>query len=69
MSNIISADFGKRHLEEDLQPIMMDLVQCFIDHFGEEPGKQLAHGVCASLNNLSEQLEKELNGRTTPGVG
>ena len=69
MSNVISADFGKRHLEEDLQPIMMDLVQCFIDHFGEESGKQLALGICASLNNLSDQLEKELNGRTTPGVG
>ena len=69
MSNVISADFGKRHLEEDLQPIMMDLVQCFMDHFGEGPGKQLALGVCTSLNNLSDQLEKELNGRTTPGVG
>ena len=69
MTNVISADFGKRHLEEDLQPIMMDLVQCFMDHFGEEPGKQLALGVCASLNNLSEQLEKELNGGRNPGVG
>ncbi len=68
MTNVISADFGKRHLEEDLQPIMMDLVQCFMDHFGEEPGKQLALGVCASLNNLSEQLEKELNGGRNPGV-
>ena len=69
MSNVISADFGQRHLEEDLQPIMIDLVQCFIDHFGEGPGKQLAHGVCASLNNLSEQLEKELNGGTSPRSG
>ena len=57
MSNVITADFGQKHLEEDLQPIMMDLVQCFIDHFGEEPGKQLALGICASLNNLSVQLE------------
>ena len=69
MSNVITADFGQKHLEEDLQPIMMDLVQCFIDHFGEEPGQQLALGICASLNNLSEQLEQEINGRTNPGVG
>jgi len=63
MTNVIKADFGQRHLEEDLQPIMNGLVDVFIEHFGEEAGLQLSLGVCASLNNLSENLEKEINGR------
>ena len=63
MTNVKKADFGQRHLEEYLQPIINRLVDVFIEHFGEEAGLQLSLGVCASLNNLSENLEKEINGR------
>ena len=69
MTNVIEAEFGKRHLEEDLEPVMRNLVNVFCEHFGQEAGLQLSLGVCASLNNLSEKLEKELNGRTKPGNG
>ncbi len=63
MTNVITADFGQRHLEEDLEPIMSSLIDVFIEHFGEEAGLKLSLGICASLNNLSEKLEKEINGR------
>ena len=53
MTNVITADFGQRHLEEDLEPIMSNLIDVFIEHFGEEAGLQLSLGICASLNNLS----------------
>ena len=55
--------FGQRHLEEELEPVMSNLIDVFIEHFGEEAGLQLSLGICASLNNLSEKLEKEINGR------
>ena len=42
MTNVITADFGQRHLEEDLEPIMSNLVDVFIEHFGEEAGLQLS---------------------------
>lgn len=63
MTNVIKAEFGQRHLEEDLEPVMSNLIDVFIEHFGEEAGLQLSLGICASLNNLSEKLEKEINGR------
>tara|TARA_R110002020_G_scaffold110708_3_gene255763 strand:- start:4843 stop:5052 length:210 start_codon:yes stop_codon:yes gene_type:complete len=66
MNNVIEAQFGKRHLEDDLQPVMDSLVNVFCEHFGQDVGLQLSLGVCASLNNLSDKLEKEINGRTKP---
>ena len=69
MTNVIKADFGQRHLEEDLEPIMSSLIDVFIEHFGEEAGLQLSLGICASLNNLSEKLEKEINGREARNSG
>ena len=66
MTKVIKADFGQKHLEEDLGPVMDRLVNVFIEHFGEKAGLELALGVCASLDNLSEKLQKEINGRTEP---
>ena len=38
MTNVITADFGQRHLEEDLEPVMSNLIDVFIDILGRKLG-------------------------------